>query len=119
MKIRTNVSFNKKYDYDIIIIGGGSAAFSFAIKANELGFTNAIVNDGLPIGGTCVNVGCIPSKYLIRLAEYIDKINHNRYPFLFEEKPKDIKPKFGQIIKQKKIYFLYEKNKVRRYYKKS
>jgi mercuric reductase len=102
-----NVSFNKKYDYDIIIIGGGSAAFSSAIKANEFGFTNAIVNDGLPIGGTCVNVGCIPSKYLIRLAEYIDKINHSRYPFLFEEKPKDTKPKFGQIIKQKKEFISY------------
>ena len=53
----------------VVIVGGGSAAFSAAIEANELGAEVTIINDGLPIGGTCVNVGCVPSKTLLRAAE--------------------------------------------------
>lgn len=55
-------------NYDLLIIGGGSAAFGAAIKAREQNASVAIVNDGT-LGGTCVNVGCIPSKNLIRAAE--------------------------------------------------
>ena len=55
--------------FDLIIIGGGSAAFAAAIRADELGLSTLMVNDGLPTGGTCVNVGCVPSKMLIRAAE--------------------------------------------------
>ncbi|MBI4546535.1 MAG: mercury(II) reductase [Ignavibacteriae bacterium] len=55
-------------EYDLMIIGGGSAAFAGAIKAAELGAKVAIIESGT-IGGTCVNVGCVPSKTLIRAAE--------------------------------------------------
>ena len=56
---------------DLIIIGGGAAAFAAATKANDLGKTALMVNEGLPIGGTCVNVGCVPSKHLLAVgAEY-------------------------------------------------
>jgi mercuric reductase len=55
-------------EYDLITIGGGSAAFAAAIKAAELGARVAIVEKGT-IGGTCVNVGCVPSKTLIKAAE--------------------------------------------------
>ncbi|MEM1597006.1 MAG: mercury(II) reductase [Pyrobaculum sp.] len=55
--------------YDVVIIGGGSAGFAAAIKAAELGGKVAVVNSGLPPGGTCVNVGCVPTKFLIRAAE--------------------------------------------------
>jgi mercuric reductase len=52
-----------------VIIGQGSAAFAAAIKANELGVKTAMVGGnatkGALIGGTCVNVGCMPSKRLI------------------------------------------------------
>ncbi|MBI4301370.1 MAG: FAD-dependent oxidoreductase, partial [Chloroflexi bacterium] len=51
--------------YDLIIIGGGSAAFAAATKAADLGKTVLMVNSGLPLGGTCVNVGCMPSKNLL------------------------------------------------------
>ncbi|MHB1932300.1 MAG: FAD-dependent oxidoreductase, partial [Thermoplasmata archaeon] len=51
--------------YDLIILGGGAAAFAAAIRADELGFRTVMVNRGLPVGGTCVNVGCIPSKFLL------------------------------------------------------
>ncbi len=54
--------------FDLAILGGGSAAFAAARRASELGARVLIVNDGL-IGGTCVNVGCVPSKTLIRAAE--------------------------------------------------
>ena len=51
--------------YDLVILGGGAAAFAAAIRADELGFRSVMINSGLPMGGTCVNVGCIPSKFLI------------------------------------------------------
>ncbi len=55
-------------DYDLVVIGAGSAAFAAAIKARELGATVALVERGT-LGGTCVNVGCVPSKALLRPAE--------------------------------------------------
>jgi mercuric reductase len=47
--------------YDLMVIGGGSAAFAAAIKGAELGARVAIVEQGT-LGGTCVNIGCVPSK---------------------------------------------------------
>jgi len=55
-------------DYDLMIVGGGSAAFAAAIKGAELGAKVAIAEQGT-IGGTCVNIGCVPSKNLIRATE--------------------------------------------------
>jgi mercuric reductase len=54
--------------YDLMVIGGGSAAFAAAIKGAELGARVAIVESGT-LGGTCVNIGCVPSKTLIKAAE--------------------------------------------------
>ncbi len=51
--------------HDLVILGGGAAAFAAAIRADELGFRSVMINSGLPMGGTCVNVGCIPSKFLL------------------------------------------------------
>ncbi|AWW29475.1 MULTISPECIES: mercury(II) reductase [Echinicola] len=65
--------------HDLIIIGGGSAAFSAATTANELGLTVLMVNAGLDIGGTCVNVGCVPSKHLIRAAEQVHRAQHSPF----------------------------------------
>lgn len=62
--------------YDLMTIGGGSAAFAAAIKAAELGTQVAIVEKGT-IGGTCVNIGCVPSKTLIEAAELC---YHSAYP---------------------------------------
>ncbi len=59
---------------DILVIGGGSAGFSAAITAAELGANVVIAGDGT-IGGTCVNVGCVPSKNLIRATEVVHKGN--------------------------------------------
>ncbi len=54
--------------FDLAILGGGSAAFAAARKATGLGARVLLVNEG-PIGGTCVNIGCVPSKTMIRAAE--------------------------------------------------
>ncbi len=63
----------------LVVLGGGSAAFAAAIKASELGAEVTLINDGLPIGGTCVNVGCVPSKTLIRAAEAHHRAAHPRF----------------------------------------
>jgi mercuric reductase len=55
--------------YDLVIIGAGSGGFASAIQANELGLKTLMINYGLPVGGTCVNVGCVPSKALIHYAK--------------------------------------------------
>ncbi|GAC1338244.1 MAG: mercury(II) reductase [Bradyrhizobium sp.] len=56
--------------YDLAVIGAGSAGFSAAIAAAELGANVALIGHGM-IGGTCVNVGCVPSKTMIRAVEAI------------------------------------------------
>ncbi len=56
--------------YDVAVVGAGSAGFSAAITAVELGAKVALIGHGT-IGGTCVNVGCVPSKTLIRAAEAV------------------------------------------------
>jgi mercuric reductase len=85
--------------YDLIIIGGGSSAFAAAIEADGLGLNTLMINGGLPIGGTCVNVGCVPSKHLIRAAEQIHRASHSPFAGISAAKPTwDYK----KIIQQKK-----------------
>ena len=60
-------------EYDLIIIGGGAAAFAAANRTNQLKKRTLLINDKniLPLGGTCVNVGCVPSKIMLHQgAEY-------------------------------------------------
>lgn len=85
--------------FDLIILGGGSAASAAAIRANELGLNTLIVNAGLPLGGTCVNVGCVPSKFLIRAAESIHHGSHSNFIGILPSKPS---VNFKKIIQQKK-----------------
>ena len=69
-------------DFDLAVIGAGSAGFSAAITAAEAGKRVALIGHGL-IGGTCVNVGCVPSKAMIRAAEAIHGANAaSRFPGL-------------------------------------
>ena len=97
---------SKKYNqstdeetYDLIIIGGGSAAFSAAIKAESLELKTLLVNCRLNFGGTCVNVGCVPSKYLIRAGEAVYHASHSNFKGI---KPKGASVDFAQIIRDKK-----------------
>jgi mercuric reductase len=65
-------------DFDLTIVGGGSAGFAAAIRAAELGARVAMVEAGI-LGGTCVNVGCVPSKTLIRAAEAQHRRQHHGF----------------------------------------
>lgn len=85
--------------HDLIIIGGGSAAFSAATTASDQGLSVLMVNGGLDIGGTCVNVGCVPSKHLIRAAEQIHRAQNSPFKGVSSAKPEF---DFKTIIQQKK-----------------
>ena len=65
-------------DFDLIVLGGGSAGFAAAIKGADLGARVAIIEGGT-LGGTCVNVGCVPSKTLLRAAEAQHSRTHHRF----------------------------------------
>jgi mercuric reductase len=65
--------------FDLIIIGGGAAAFAAATKASELGAKAVIINSGLPLGGTCVNVGCVPTKVLLEIGSEYYYPKHPRF----------------------------------------
>ena len=68
--------------YDVLVIGGGPGGYVAAIRAAQLGFSTACVDDftrdGKPsLGGTCLNVGCIPSKALLDSSEKFEMISHD------------------------------------------
>lgn len=65
-------------EFDLVVVGGGSAGFAAAIKAADLGARVAMVESGT-LGGTCVNVGCVPSKTLIRAAEAQYRRTHHGF----------------------------------------
>ena len=69
---------DKGPEFDLVVLGGGSAAFAAAIKATEAGYRVALVEHGT-LGGTCVNVGCVPSKALLRAGELAWAAGH--HPF--------------------------------------
>ncbi|WGS64572.1 mercury(II) reductase [Marinitoga aeolica] len=85
--------------YDLIIIGGGAAGFAAAMKANELNKKVLIINDNnnVEIGGTCVNVGCFPTKHMLYKAELIHKISNN----IFDGITANVKINYEKIVEEK------------------
>lgn len=82
---------------DLVVLGGGSAGFAAAIHAAELGARVTLVEGGT-LGGTCVNVGCVPSKTLIRAAEAQHRAAHHPFAGVrTSAQPPDV----GQIMAQK------------------
>ncbi len=65
-------------DYDLAIIGSGSAAFAAAIKAREAGASVVMIERGI-VGGTCVNIGCVPSKTQLRAADLFYQAGHQPF----------------------------------------
>lgn len=87
--------------FDLIILGGGASAFAGAIEANRLGVKTLMINAGLPLGGTCVNVGCVPSKALLSAAEVLNLASKN---YLFSAKQKkDLNALFRRAVKRKDL----------------
>ncbi len=64
------------FDYDIIVIGGGPGGYVAAIRAAQLGFKTACIEKRATLGGTCLNVGCIPSKALLEISHKYHDANH-------------------------------------------
>jgi len=69
--------------FDVIVIGGGPGGYIAAIRAAQLGFNTACIDEwknaagGPAPGGTCTNVGCIPSKALLQSSEHFEQANHH------------------------------------------
>ena len=106
-------------NFDVIIIGGGPGGYVCAIRAAQLGLKTACIESRSALGGTCLNVGCIPSKSLLNLSEnfYKAKKDFNQQGIEIEgiklniEKMMLNKNKSIQVL-TKGVEFLFKKNKV-------
>ena len=83
--------------FDLVILGSGSAAFAAAIKASDQGAKTAMIERST-LGGTCVNVGCVPSKNLLRAGELQYYDTHREFPGI---RPGRTTLEFNRIIEQK------------------
>eukprot|EP01088_Endostelium_zonatum_P001015 TRINITY_DN11296_c0_g1_i1.p4 TRINITY_DN11296_c0_g1~~TRINITY_DN11296_c0_g1_i1.p4 ORF type:complete len:466 (-),score=25.14 TRINITY_DN11296_c0_g1_i1:328-1725(-) len=63
-----------QYDYDVLVIGAGPGGYIAAIRAAQLGLKTACAEERETLGGTCLNVGCIPSKAMLHASEYFDAL---------------------------------------------
>ena len=63
--------------YDLIVIGAGPGGYVCAIRAAQLGMKVAVVEKRKTLGGTCLNIGCIPSKALLHASEMFDHAGHD------------------------------------------
>jgi mercuric reductase len=108
-KFEINLKPELNMKVDLAIIGGGGAGFAAAAKANELGVKAVLINKGLPTGGTCVNVGCVPSKFLLEASFELWNPSHPRFNSI-SAIPSDLK--FGDLINEKEdVVFRNRKNK--------
>ena len=107
------------YDYDVLVIGAGPGGYVAAIRAAQLGLRTACAESRETLGGTCLNVGCIPSKALLHASEYFDAAaNGTMAKMGIKVTPElDLDTMHGQrrdAVKQLTggIEFLFKKNKV-------
>ncbi len=106
-------------NFDVIVIGGGPGGYVCAIRSAQLGLKTACVESRGALGGTCLNVGCIPSKSLLNLSENFHKAkkDFNQQGIEVEgiklniEKMMSNKNKSVQVL-TKGVEFLFKKNKV-------
>ena len=111
--------------FDVIVIGGGPGGYIAAIRAAQLGFNVACVDEwknaegGPALGGTCTNVGCIPSKALLQSSEHFEQAGHEFAAHgiditgLSLDLPKMLARKDG-VVKQNNdgVLYLFKKNKI-------
>ncbi|MEB3414602.1 dihydrolipoyl dehydrogenase [Alteriqipengyuania sp. WL0013] len=108
-----------EYDYDVLVIGAGPGGYVAAIRAAQLGLKTACAEGRETLGGTCLNVGCIPSKAMLHASEYFDAAANGT----MAEMGIDVTPKLNldAMHAQRRdavkgltggIKFLFKKNKV-------
>jgi dihydrolipoamide dehydrogenase len=104
--------------YDLTVIGSGPAGYVAAIRAAQLGMKVAVVEKWPTFGGTCLNIGCIPSKALLHASELFEEAGHSFKDFGIEVMPRLNLP---QMMKHKAdtvysnvsgIEYLFKKNKI-------
>lgn len=106
-------------NFDLIVIGAGVAGYEGAIRASQLGMKVACVEKAKTLGGTCLNVGCIPSKALLESSEQYHNAKHKfaKHGIILG----DVKMDVAQMVKRKNdivrqltngIQFLFKKNKI-------
>ena len=105
--------------YDVIVIGGGPGGYVAAIRCAQLGLKTACVEGRDTLGGTCLNVGCIPSKALLHASHQLHEAQHNFTKMGLMGKSPSVDWKQMQAYKAdvidgntKGIEFLFKKNKV-------
>jgi dihydrolipoamide dehydrogenase len=111
--------------FDVIVVGGGPGGYVAAIRAAQLGFVVACIDEwknaagGPALGGTCTNVGCIPSKALLQSSEYFDHAAHSfgDHGIGLKDLRIDVKKMLARkdtVVKQNNdgIQYLFKKNKV-------
>ena len=111
--------------FDVVVIGAGPGGYTAAIRAAQLGFKTACVDDwktgdGKPApGGTCTNVGCIPSKALLQSSEHYEHAGHAFADHGIEIKGlgldlKQMQARKAKVVRQNNegILYLFKKNKV-------
>ena len=105
--------------FDLIIIGSGPGGYICAIRAAQLGLRTAIIEKDKTFGGTCLNVGCIPSKALLESSEHYQAVQHDLASHgvkvsKFELDLPTMLARKDKVVKQNTegIAFLFKKNKI-------
>jgi dihydrolipoamide dehydrogenase len=105
--------------YDLIVIGAGPGGYVAAIRAAQLGLRTACVEKHAALGGTCLNIGCIPSKALLNSSEKFEEANHSFAAHGVELGPVKLNLKAMMARKDKVVgdltkgvAFLFKKNKI-------
>ena len=117
-----NSKRNKLMKYDLIVIGSGPGGYIAAVRASQLGKKVALIEKYATLGGTCLNVGCIPSKALLDSSHhYYDAVHHFEEHGISVEKPSF---DFGKMVDRKAkvvetttggIKYLMDKNNIEVY----
>src|SRR5580692_4154519 len=107
--------------FDLIVLGGGPAGYTGAIRAAQLGLNTAIIDKGEVLGGTCLNIGCIPSKALLLSSDHFHFAQHQaaRHGLKFEKVSVDLPQMMNRkqgVVRQltQGLEFLMKKNKITR-----
>ncbi|MBT0574078.1 dihydrolipoyl dehydrogenase [Riemerella anatipestifer] len=105
--------------FDVTVIGSGPGGYVAAIRCAQLGFKTAIIEKYPTLGGTCLNVGCIPSKALLDSSEHFENAKHNfaNHGIVINEPKADLArmiERKNEVVDQttKGINFLMDKNKI-------